>query len=62
MNREETNGFLRAIEYQLDAALNSLDELDRRGTMTEQAYAVFRVKKIELLNAVQKLKDVRAWN
>ena len=62
MNREQTNGFLSAIEFQLEAALNSLDVLDRTGTMTDQAYAVFREERIKILNAVHQLKAVRAWN
>lgn len=62
MDREQTNGFLSAVELQLEAALNSLDVLDRTGTMNDQAYAVFQAKRIEILNAVHELKAVRAWN
>jgi len=62
MNKAETNGYLRAIEAQLRAVEDALTEVDRTGDINDEAYAVLRKVKIDLINVTQALKDVRGWN
>jgi len=62
MDKAETNGYLRAIEAQLRAVEDALTEVDRTGDINDEAYAVLRKVKIDLINVTQALKDVRGWN
>jgi hypothetical protein len=62
MDKAETNGYLRAIEAQLLAVEDALTEVDRTGDINDEAYAVLRKVKIDLINITQTLKDVRGWN
>lgn len=62
MDKAETNGYLRAIEAQLLAVEDALTEVDRTGDINDEAYAVLRKVKIDLINVTQALKDVRGWN
>ena len=62
MDKAETNGYLRAIEAQLRAVEDALTEVDRNGDINDEAYAVLRKVKVDLVNVTQALKDVRGWN
>jgi hypothetical protein len=62
MNKEETDGYLRALELQLQSIENSFGELDRQGKMNDKAYEIFRKVRINLINLSQTLTEVRGWN
>lgn len=62
MTKEETNGFLRATERQLQAVEDALQEIDRRGDLNDQAFEVLRTIKVDLINLTSKFSEVRGWN
>jgi hypothetical protein len=62
MDKEETNGYLRALEGQLRAVEQSLHELDEQGLLNDKAHAVFRKVKVGMVNLRQDAMTIRAWN
>jgi len=62
MNKSETNGYLRALEAQLAATVLALAELNRSGDFTPEAFEVFRVVRIDLVNAAHATAAARGFN
>ena len=62
MNRDETNGYLRAAESQLWEIHNRLVELDARGEFSDEAWKAFREIRVNLTNVSCDFANVRGWN
>ena len=62
MNRDETNGYLRAVESQIWEVYNKLAELDARGDFTDEAWKSFREIRVRLTNISCDFATVRGWN
>jgi hypothetical protein len=62
MNKEETNGYLKAVIIQLRAIENSLHELDSVGTFLPPVTDSIRPLKVSIINIGQKLDEIRSWN
>ena len=62
MNKPETNGYLAAVEAQLRAVEDALDEVNRTGDLTGISFDAFREVRLDVINTVQKLRRVREWN
>jgi hypothetical protein len=62
MNKDETNGYLKAVEAQLRAVEVLLEEINRSGDLNDQAWESFRVAKVDLTNFVSGFSVIRGWN
>jgi len=62
MNRNETNGYLRAVESQLWEVHNRMSELDALGDFTDEAWKSFREIRVRLNNMSCDFATVRVWN
>jgi len=62
LSKEETNGYLRSIEKQINDLNNSISILDSSAELNDKAYEAFRKAKINIINAGRDFLDVRAWN
>lgn len=62
MNRDETNGYLRAVESQLWEVYNKLAELDARGNFTDEAWKSLGEIRVRLTNISCDFASVRGWN
>jgi len=64
MDKAETNGYLRAINAQLQALEKSIAEIDRDGDLNDEAHAAFVAVKLDLINIRQSYIKLyaRAWN
>lgn len=62
MNRDETNGYLRAVESQLWEVHNRMSELDARGDFTDEARKSFGEIRVRLTNISCDFATVRGWN
>lgn len=62
MNRDETNGYLRAVESQLWRFYDQMAELDARGDFTDEAWKSFREIRVRLTNVSSDFASVRGWN
>lgn len=61
-SKEETSGYLKAVEKQMTDLNDSLDILDKSADLNDKAYEIFRKIKIDILNAGQNFLEVRGWN
>jgi len=62
MNRDETNGYLQAVESQLWEVCNKLAELDARGDFTDEAWKSFSRIRVRFINISYDFAKVRGWN
>jgi hypothetical protein len=62
LNRDETNGYLRAVESQLWEVYNRLAELDARGDFTDEAWKSFREIRVRFTNISCDFATVRGCN
>ena len=62
LSKEETNGYLKAIERQVADLNNAMSILDSSACLNDKAFEIFRKAKIDILNAGQKFLEVRGWN
>jgi hypothetical protein len=62
MNKEETNGYIKAVIIQLRAIENSLHELQCTGTFLPPVENSIRPLKVSIINIGQELDRIRSWN
>jgi len=62
MTAAETNACLGMLETQFHNLTSALDDMDRRGELTDKSYEIFRRLKIDLINLESEFAEVRGWN
>lgn len=62
MDKAETNGYLRSVEWQLLSLESAMQELSRSGTFNDPSYATFLILRSDLTNLTQKFSEIRHWN
>ena len=62
MNKVETNGFLRALELQLQALESQIAELHNRGEFTTEAENTLREARVAIAKVTLLVSETRGWN
>lgn len=62
MNKIETNGFLRALELQLQALESQIAELHNRGEFTAEAENTLREGRVTIAKVTLLISETRGWN
>ncbi len=62
MDKIETNGFLRALELQLQALESQIAELHNRGEFTTEAENTLREARRTIAAATNLISETRGWN
>jgi len=62
MNKIETNGFLRALELQLQALEGQLAEIHNRGEFTTEAENTLRDARVTIAKVTLLISETRGWN
>ncbi len=62
MTKEETNGFLMALERQMKDIESQLEVVFKSGNLCDTSDAILRETKINLINLNQRFSEIRGWN
>jgi prefoldin subunit 5 len=62
MNKIETNGFLRALERQLQALQSQLAEIHNHGSFTPEAEDTLRAGRNAITKVTNLISETRGWN
>lgn len=62
MDKTGTNGFLRALEFQLQALESQIAELHNRGEFTTEAENTLRDARSTIAKVTNLISETRGWN
>jgi hypothetical protein len=62
MDKIGTNGFLRALEFQLQALESQIAELHNRGEFTTEAENTLRDARSTIAKVTNLISETRGWN
>ena len=61
-SKEETNGYLLALEQQARSLYDQVLKLDASGTYNDQAYKLIKKAELDLIKVYRQLSDARDYN